>query len=128
MILYDWKAGLTYKETHARLMQAWRDQAPSDHTVFNWFLEFQRNNFSMEDAPHSGCPRTAVNEQTIDPVRTIIDNDPHSTYKQIEDILGISAIAINSIIHDYLKLRKVCARWVPHQLTDAQRREIPSWF
>ena len=23
MILYDWKIGLTYKESHARLVQAW---------------------------------------------------------------------------------------------------------
>ncbi len=36
--------------------------------------------------------------------------------------MGISATAINSIIHDYLKLRKVCARWVPHQLTDDQKQ------
>ncbi len=114
MILYDWKIGLTYKESHARLVQAWGDQAPSDHTVFNWFREFGRNNFSVEDAPRPDRPRTAVNEQTIDAVRTIIDNDSHSTYQQTENTLGISATAINSIIHDYLKLRKVCARWVPH--------------
>ena len=26
MILYDWKIGLTYKDCHARLVQAWREQ------------------------------------------------------------------------------------------------------
>jgi hypothetical protein len=35
MILYDWKIGLTYKDSHARLVQAWGDQAPSDRTVLN---------------------------------------------------------------------------------------------
>ena len=39
-------------------------------------------------------------------------------YQQIEAILGISSTAINSITHDYLNLRKVCARWVPHILTN----------
>ena len=29
---------------------------------------------------------------------------------------------MNSIIHDYLDLLKVCARWVPHQLTDTQKQ------
>jgi hypothetical protein len=72
------------------------DQAPSDHTVFNCFREFRRNNFSIEDAPRPGRPRTAVNEHTIDAVRTMIDNDHHSIYQQIENILGISATAINS--------------------------------
>ncbi|CAF1553891.1 unnamed protein product [Rotaria sordida] len=98
------------------------DQAPSDHTVFNWCREFQRNNFSVEDAPRPGRPQTSVNEQTIEAVRSLIDNNPHSTYQQIEDILGISATAVNSIIHDYLKLRRVCARWVPHQLTDDKKQ------
>ncbi len=96
-------------------------QAPSDRTVLNWFHEFQRNNLSVEDAARSSHPKTFVTEQTIDVVRTIIENDPHSTYKQIEDILRISSPAINSIIHDYLKLRKVCTRWVPHQLTNDQK-------
>ncbi|CAF4010545.1 unnamed protein product [Rotaria sp. Silwood1] len=118
MILYDWKAGLTYKESHARLVQAWGDQAPSDRTFLNWFHEFELNKFNVEDAPRAGRPRTSVNEDTINAVRSIIEYDPHSTYVQIEDVLGIRVTAIKSIIRDYLKLRNVCARWVPHQLTD----------
>ena len=43
-------------------------------------------------------------------------------YQQIEAILGISSMAINSIIHNYLSLRKVCARWVPRTLTDDQKQ------
>jgi histone-lysine N-methyltransferase SETMAR len=122
MILYDWKIGLTYKDSHARLVQAWGNQLPSDRAVLNWFHEFQRNNFSVEDAAHPGRPRTSVNEQTIDAVRAIIEDDPHSTYEQIDYVLGIRSPEINSIIHDYLKLHKVCTRWVPHQLTDDQKR------
>ena len=117
MILYDWKIALTYKDCHALLVQA-----PSDHTVFNYFREFQRNKFSAQDAPRSGRPSTSVTEQTIDAVQKIIEDDPHSMYQQIEAILGISSKAINSIIHDYLNLRKVCARWVPHTLIDDQKQ------
>ena len=80
MILYDWKIGLTYKGCHARLVQAWWEQAPSHHTVFNWFLEFQRNKFSVQDAPRSDRPSIPVTEQIIDAVRKIIEDDPHLTY------------------------------------------------
>ncbi|CAF4691963.1 unnamed protein product, partial [Rotaria sp. Silwood2] len=76
----------------------------------------------VRDAPRSGRPSTSVNEQTVDAVRKIIEDDPHSTYQQIENILGISSTAINSIIHDYLNPGKVCARWVPHKLTDDQKQ------
>ena len=47
---------------------------------------------------------------------------PYSTYQQIEAILGISSTAINSIIHDYLNLRKACGGWVLHTLTDDQKQ------
>ena len=122
MILYDWKVALTYKDCHVRLVQAWKEQAPSHHTVFNCFRQFQRNKFSVQHAPRSGCPSTSVTQQTIDIVRKIIEDGPHSTYQQIETILGISSRAINSTIHGYLNLRKFCARWVPHTLTDDQKQ------
>ena len=74
-----------------------------------------------------GRPSTSATEQTIDAVRKIIEDDPHSTYQQIEAILGISSTPINSIIHDYLNLRKIRARWVPHTLTDDQK-QLPLQF
>ena len=81
MILYDWKTALTYKDCHACLVQAWGSNAPSHHTVFNWFRQFQRNKFSVEDAPCSGRPSTSLTEQTINAVRKIIEDDSHSTYR-----------------------------------------------
>ena len=91
MILYDWKIDLTFKNCHACLVQA-----PSDHTVFNCFHEFQRNKFSVQDVPRSDRPSTSLTEQIIDAARKIIEDDPHSTYQQIEAILGISSTPINS--------------------------------
>ena len=96
MTLYNWKIGLTYKDSHARLVQAWGSNALSHHTVFNCFREFQHNKFSVQDAPHSGRPSTSLIEQTIDARRKIIEDDPHSTYQQIEAMLGISSTTINS--------------------------------
>ena len=66
------------------------------HTVFNWFREFQRNKFTVQDAPRFGRPSTSLTQQTVDAVRKIIEDDPHSTYQCIEAILGISSMAINS--------------------------------
>ena len=96
--------------------------APCDHTVFNCFREFQRNKFTLQHAPRSDRPSTSLTQQTIHVVRKIIKDDPHSTYQQIEAILGISSTTINSINHDYLNLRKVCARWMLHTLTDDQKQ------
>ena len=70
----------------------------------------------------SGRPRTAVTDEMIDAVRLMIDDDQHVTYQQIEFSLGKNSPAIYSILHDYLKLRKICAQWVKHSLTNNQKR------
>lgn len=106
MLLYNWKISIRYKDSFARLVQT-----SSDHTVLNWFREFQWNNFSVQGASRSGRPSTLVNGRAIDAVRNITEDDPRSTYQQIEkNISNISSTPINSNIYDYLNLRKVCAR------------------
>jgi histone-lysine N-methyltransferase SETMAR len=35
--------------------------------------------------------------------------------------LGVSAEVLQKILHEELELRKICARWVPHRLTDDQK-------
>ena len=77
---------------------------------------------SVQHAPHSTRSSTSVTEQTIDAIRKIIENNPHSTYQQIEAILVISSIAINSRIHDYLNRKNVCARWIPQTLINDQKQ------
>ena len=81
MIFYDWKIALTYKDRHACLVQAWKEQASSHHTLFNCFREFQCNKFSIQDVPRSGRPSTSVTQQTIDARRKIIEDDFHSTHQ-----------------------------------------------
>ncbi|CAF4135886.1 unnamed protein product [Rotaria sp. Silwood2] len=103
-------------------MTAWGDQAPSDRTVLNRFDGYERGKLDVSDSLRSDRPRAAVTDEMIDAVRLMIDDDPHVTYQQIECSLGINSPAINSILHDHLKLRKVCARWVPHSLITYQKR------
>ncbi len=55
-------------ESHARLVQTWENQASSDHTVLNWFHEFQQSNFSMEDAVHLDRSLIAVTEENLNTV------------------------------------------------------------
>jgi hypothetical protein len=77
MILYDWKIGLQYRESHASLVAAWGDQAPSDRTVLNWFHDYKRGKLDVSDAPRPGRPRIAVTDEMIDAVRLLIEDDPH---------------------------------------------------
>ena len=62
------------------------------------------------------------NEKDIIAVRNAIDEDARYTVEEISDITNINSSAVFSILKECLKLRKVCARWVPHLLTENQKR------
>ena len=49
--------------------------------------------------------------------------DCHVTYREVEASLGISSISIHSILHEHLAVKKICSRWLPHNL-----QTLKKWF
>jgi len=74
------------------------------------------------DDPRSGRPSTAVTDANVKLVKKLIDSDPRITYEMIEEETDLTAPSIHIILHQHLKMSKVCARWVPHFLTDEQKK------
>ena len=54
-------------------------------------------------------------------VQDLVMQDSHITYAQLEHETGLSSETINVILHKKLRLRKLCARWIPHSLTLEQK-------
>ncbi|GBP81997.1 hypothetical protein EVAR_62873_1 [Eumeta japonica] len=67
-------------------------------------------------------PSTATNNKIIDVVSRMIKTDRHVTYHDIRTSLGIGMSQIQSILHKYLGMKKLCSRWIPHNLTEARKR------
>ena len=42
--------------------------------------------------------------------------------QEIEELSGIHSPSVLKILHERIGLRKICARWVPHLLTDKQKQ------
>ncbi|UYV70727.1 hypothetical protein LAZ67_8000384 [Cordylochernes scorpioides] len=56
--------------------------------------------------------------QIIELVRFLLREDGRIMYQQLEKSVHIGSAAINIIINDHLKNRKLVSRWVPHILTE----------
>jgi len=123
MIYYDYKKKLSQQECLESLQKTFGDSCVSRATVYNWYAEFNRGRDHFEDEPRVGRPSSAVTPENIEAVRQLINVDPHITYQQIQDTLQIGSAATGIILHDYLGLRKVTCRWVPHFLTEAQKQD-----
>ena len=53
--------------------------------------------------------------------------DPNMTYAETQDIMKISSESLTRILHDCLGVRERCARWVPHKLSEEQKRGRVDW-
>ena len=52
-------------------------------------------------------PVSKVTEENIALFRSLIEEDPHSTYEDIQAVLPLSNRTIQTIIHEHLRLRKL---------------------
>ena len=56
-------------------------------------------------------------------MKQLIDTDARYTVEELAQISGISLSSVYRILTDRLGLKKVCARWVPHLLTQEQKEK-----
>ena len=53
----------------------------------------------------------------------MVEQDARLSVKDIASCTGISEGSVQTILKKHLDLRKVCPRWVPHLLTEAQKTQ-----
>jgi histone-lysine N-methyltransferase SETMAR len=114
--------GIDATTIHEELTTAYGDHAISYTTVQRWNKFFCEGNMELEDKPRQGRPVSRAIEENIELVRKLIEEDPHSTYEDIEEETQLSHGTVHSIIHKHLHKQKISSRWVPHQLTAEQKR------
>ena len=95
--------------------------------ITRWYKQFKSGDFSVEDGQHSGRPAEAVSLKNVAAVQKFLNEDGHITYRQIQELLQISAISVYDILHKPLQIRKVCWLWVLHLLTDEQKHNGVEW-
>ena len=57
-------------------------------------------------------------------MQQLILQDCYVTYREIETTLGISGgTIIHSILHEQMTVKNICLRWIPHNLSIAQKKK-----
>ena len=87
---------------------------------FRWVKAFKAGQFSVEDDTRPGRPKTSVTKANIAAVKIVVKQDARLSVKDIASFTGISE---GSVQTKRLDLRKVCARWLPHLLTEEQKTQ-----
>jgi len=110
VIKYFFVQGKAPKEIHAILLETLEEHAPLYATVKYWVIPFKRGDFSTCDGPRPGRPKRVTTPEIIDQIHELILEDSRFSAKSIAGQLGTSHEGVGSIIHEYLDMRKLCAK------------------
>ena len=91
------------------------------HTVFRWVKDFKTGNFSVEEDTLPGRPKTSVTKANIATVKIVVEQDARLSVEDIASCTDISKGSVQTILKKCFDLRKVCARRVPHLLSEEQK-------
>ena len=114
------------KQIFNELCGIYRPQIISMRTAFRWFKAFKAfkaGKFSVEDDTRPGRPKTSVTKANIAAVKIVVEQDARLSVKDIASCTGISEGSVQTNLKKCLDLRKVCARWVTHLLTEEQKTQ-----
>ena len=90
--------------------------------VCKWVPRFNDGLESIENYPRVSRPVSVLTEKNVAAVKTLIEEDTRYTVQEIEELSDIHSSSVLKILRKRLRLRKICARLVPHLLTDEQKQ------
>lgn len=109
-------------EIHRQLVEVYGGHVMSKPHVYKWCKTFDNGKQHTRDENRSGRPRSSTTDENILKIDAMIKEDRRLKIRSISATLGISKSRVYDIVHNVLEYHKVCARWVPRQLTDAHKQ------
>ncbi|KYO21352.1 histone-lysine N-methyltransferase SETMAR [Alligator mississippiensis] len=123
VIRFLWAEGVPPSEIHRRIVAQYGKNCLAQRKVYEWVEKFKHGRTSVVDEPRAGRPNTATTEDNIAKVDAAVRASKRVSIPELVAEVGVSAGSIHAILHDHLNYQKVCARWVPKQLTDVHKRQ-----
>ena len=116
------KLGLNGKDIYGEICDIFGSNKVSYRTVLRWIARFRSGQESLKDNAKSGRPKTSSTKVNVENIKEILMKDGRYTMRQIACLVGISLARAHHIVKYVLKMKKICARWIPHILTNEQKQ------
>ncbi|KAJ4448812.1 hypothetical protein ANN_00203 [Periplaneta americana] len=110
-------------EIYRQLKEVYGDTVMNERNVRKWCEMFNNGRTNVHDETRPGCPslitedlKTKVNDRILQDRRTSFD-ELHIAFPDISRSL------LGEIVSQHLGYHKICARWVPRQLSDQHKTQ-----
>jgi histone-lysine N-methyltransferase SETMAR len=92
-------------------------------SVYDWWNKFPEDREQVANRQHAHVQPTAVTDVNIRRVEELILESRRIAVPNIASKVRASAGSVETIIHEHLLFKKVCARWVPKIMTLDQKAQ-----
>ncbi|GFV66329.1 protein GVQW3 [Trichonephila clavipes] len=116
-IKFCFRLGHNATETFAKLQQAYGGSVLSKAQVFRWFKAFSERRESIEHESRSGRPSVSQTAENVVRDRDLVRSDRRLTVRMIGEELNLNHTTVHQILTNELKMRKICAKMVPKNLS-----------
>lgn len=114
---YEFRRGTSAAETTRRVNDVYGGRVAKENTVRFWFQRFRSGNFDLQNKPR-GRPETQVDNEEL---KAIVEADPSQTTSELAAGCDVSDKTVLIHLKQIGKIKKL-ERWVPHELTEANRQ------
>ena len=103
------------------------NEALSEKIVYHCFAEFRYGLAFLSKKCCEGRPKSVGIPNNIDGVHKMIEEDRHATHHEIKASHDISHTAIHSILKEHFAVKRICSKWILHNLTEAKKEVHANW-
>ena len=115
------KLGKNATETYGMLQTAFRPSCMNRASVFEWHKRFKEGRESVRDDERCGRSKEIRTPELIGQIKNFIDKYCQVSIETISAQFDVSVGTVHIIICEELKMRKICAKFVPRVLRDDQK-------
>jgi hypothetical protein len=108
-----------YKAIHTELSRVLKGHAVSVDVCRYWCRPFKAGDFSMDDRVRSGRPPIEFSGA----IMSLLSDEPFLSARILAVWLSLTHQIIKRVLVSDLGMRKFVRRWIPHDLSEANRRE-----
>ena len=120
-IKFCFKIGKNVRETYGILQTAFGASCMMGTSVFEWHKRFEEGRDSVRDDERCGRSKEVRTPELIGQIKNFMDKDRRVSFETISAQFNVSVGTVHTIIREELKMRKICAKFVPRLLREDQK-------
>ena len=122
-IKFCFQVGKNATETYGMLQTAFGASCMNRASVFEWHKRFKEGRESVRDYERCGRSKEVRTPQLISQIKNFMDKDCCVSIETISAPFDVSVGTVHTIIREELKMRKICAKFIPRVLREDQKKK-----